>query len=151
MKSPRSSTYMGSQISQYSSKINLCNRKQSIVFAETTHGKMHTWTDNHNHAPVQPSKIKMEPEEDRSPIRTLVQSTKNTKRNKHRRKHQMWKAAESDHRKIASIKTKMRTFLQTRSWTAFIIKPRLTCFLTPEGLFSWVTKLLPMYAPRSWN
>lgn len=67
-KSPRSSTYMGSQISQYSSKINLCNGKQSIVFAETTHGQMHTWIDNHNHASVQLSKIKMEPEEDRSPI-----------------------------------------------------------------------------------
>lgn len=72
---------MGSQISQYSSKINLCNGKQSIVFAEMTHGKMHTWIDNHNHAPVQLSKIKTVPEEDGSPIQyTRIEHKKHIKK-----------------------------------------------------------------------
>lgn len=66
---------MGLQVLQYGCKINFHNWKQSVVFAETTYGKEYTWTDNHNHAPVQLLKIKMEPEEDRRPISTLVQHT----------------------------------------------------------------------------
>lgn len=83
---------MGWQVLQYGYKINFHNGKQSVVLAETTHGKMHTWTDHPNHSPVHLSKIKMKPEEDRGPFNILAQRTWNKSRNKHnRKKHQMRK------------------------------------------------------------
>lgn len=70
MKSPQEVWSVGLQVLQYGCKINFHSGKQSVEFAMTTRREMHTGADDHNHTPVQLSKIKMEPKEDRRPIQS---------------------------------------------------------------------------------